>query len=68
MFDDAGTLIRGPLAKPFGKNGLQAAGPAVDIAFENGLRGGRLFATDSNQATHAAVQKRKNKVVSRAVV
>src|SRR5262249_14187700 len=31
----------------------QTSGPAIDIAFENGLQGGRLFATDSNQATHA---------------
>lgn len=42
------------LAKPSAPGvGLQPEGPAVDIAFENGLAGGRLFATDSNQATHA---------------
>jgi hypothetical protein len=29
-----------------------SGGPAVDIAFEHGLQGGRLFATDSNQSTH----------------
>jgi hypothetical protein len=63
VFNDAGKLIRGPLAKPFGKNGLQAAGPAVDIAFERGLRGGRLFATDSNQATHAAGQNNSSRIV-----
>src|SRR5205807_1686355 len=39
--------------KPTSAGGLQSEGPAVDIAFENGLKGGRLFATDSNQATHA---------------
>ena len=35
------------LAKPSAPGvGLQPEGPAVDIAFENGLAGGRLFATD----------------------
>ena len=63
VFDDAGKLIRGPLAKPFGTNGLQAAGPSVDIAFEHGLSGGRLFATDSNQATHAAGQNNSSRIV-----
>ena len=29
---------------------MQPHGPAIDIAFEKGLQGGRLFATDSNQA------------------
>src|SRR5207302_274704 len=36
-----------------GNSVLQPHGPAVDIAFENGLQGGRLFGSDSNQATHA---------------
>jgi hypothetical protein len=52
VFDQAGTPLRGPLAKPTASGGLQPEGPAVDIAFENGFEGGRLFATDSNQATH----------------
>src|SRR5260370_41027552 len=34
--------------------GFESEGPEIDIAFEHGLRGGRLFATDSNQATHTA--------------
>src|SRR6266851_4060737 len=60
VFDQAGNLLRS-LAKPTGSGttqtgGLQAAGPSVDIAFERGLQGGRLFASDSNQATHAAGQ------------
>ena len=38
---------------------LAAGGPAIDIAFERGLQGGRLFATDSNQATHAGEQKQQ---------
>jgi hypothetical protein len=53
VFDQAGALIRGPLAKPTATGGLQPAGPAVDLAFEKGFEGGHLFATDSNQATHA---------------
>jgi len=53
VFDDHGNLIRGPLAEPLVTGrGFQPAGPAVDIGFEHGFNGGRLFATDSNQATH----------------
>jgi hypothetical protein len=63
VFDGAGTLIRGPLAKPTANDGLQAAGPSVDIGFEHGLSGGRLFATDSNQATHAAGQNNSSRIV-----
>lgn len=54
VFDQGGNKIAGPLAKPSAPGvGLQPEGPAVDIAFERGFQGGRLFATDSNQATHA---------------
>src|SRR5579863_7230043 len=54
VFDQNGNKIAGPLGKPNANgSGFQAAGPAVDLAFENGPEGGRLFATDSNQATHA---------------
>ena len=60
VFSQNGSLLR-TLGKPTnansdtgGTNVFQPHGPAVDIAFENGFRGGRLFATDSNQATHAA--------------
>ena len=59
VFDQNAVLQR-TLGKPTtaltetgGTNVLQPHGPAVDIAFERGLQGGRLFATDSNQATHA---------------
>jgi hypothetical protein len=59
VFDQNAVLLR-TLGKPTtaatetgGTNVLQPHGPAVDIAFEKGLQGGRLFATDSNQATHA---------------
>src|SRR5215467_5937115 len=57
VFDQTGKLIRGPLGKPTAMGGgFQPSGPAIDIAFERGLQGGRLFATDSNQATHAGGQ------------
>jgi glucose/arabinose dehydrogenase len=59
VFNQNGTLLR-TLGKPTdattetgGTNVFQPHGPAVDIGFENGLAGGRLFASDSNQATHA---------------
>src|SRR5215813_15672238 len=53
VFNRNGTLIRGPLGKPTPSGGgFQPAGPAIDISFVNGLSGGRLFATDSNQSTH----------------
>ncbi len=51
VFDQNGTLIASHLAKPSAPGvGLQPHGPAIDIAFEHGFQGGRLFATDSNQA------------------
>lgn len=51
VFAQNGALIRGPLAKPTASGGgLLPYGPAIDIAFERGFQGGRLFATDSNQA------------------
>ena len=53
VFNQNGKLIRGPLGKPTSSGGgFQPSGPAVDIAFVNGLSGGPLFATDSNQSTH----------------
>jgi hypothetical protein len=64
VFNQAGTKIRGPLGKPTAFGGFQPAGPAVDSAFENGFRGGRLFATDSNQATHAAGQNNSSRIVT----
>jgi len=51
VFDQNGNKLR-TIAKPTTPGtGLQPSGPAIDIAFERGLQGGRLFATDSNQAT-----------------
>jgi hypothetical protein len=59
VYNSSGTLLR-TLGKPTdaksdtgGTNTFLPHGPAVDVAFENGLAGGRLFATDSNQATHS---------------
>src|SRR5262249_31190562 len=44
VFDQTGKLIRGPLGKPTAMGGgFQPSGPAIDIAFERGLQGGRLF-------------------------
>jgi hypothetical protein len=63
VFGQDGTLLR-TLAKPTSAGGLQPEGPAVDIAFELGLKGGRLFATDSNQATHAAGQNNSSRIVT----
>src|SRR6266853_2406588 len=41
VFDQNGSLIRGPLGKPnaagMANTGFQAAGPAIDIAFEGGF-------------------------------
>jgi len=64
VFDQNGKKIAGPLAKPTATGGgLQPAGPAVDIAFERGFQGGRLFATDSNQATHGGGQNSSSRIV-----
>src|SRR6266581_8171841 len=70
VFDESGNRIRGPLAKPTPDSkgvqtgGLQAHGPAIDIAFENGFEGGRLFATDSNQAIRAVgAQNNSSRIV-----
>jgi hypothetical protein len=53
VFNQNGGKIRGPLGKPTSNGGgFQPSGPAIDIAFVNGLSGGRLFTTDSNQSTH----------------
>jgi glucose/arabinose dehydrogenase len=64
VFDQSGNKIAGPIAKPMSSGGgFQPAGPAVDIAFENGFQGGRLFATDSNQATHGGGQNGSSRIV-----
>jgi hypothetical protein len=65
VFNQNGGKIRGPLGKPASSGGgFQPSGPAVDIAFVNGLSGGRLFATDSNQATHAGGNNNSSRIVT----
>src|SRR5438132_974360 len=65
VFDESGRLLRGPLAKPTPNGGgLLPHGPAIDIAFENGFAGGRLFATDSNQAIRSpGAQNNSSRIV-----
>ncbi len=64
VFDQNGTLLRGPLGKPtVGGGGFQPAGPAIDIAFERGRKGGRLFATDSNQSIRGGGQSNSSRIV-----
>jgi hypothetical protein len=53
VYNQNGRLIRNNFGKPTSSGGFQPEGPAVDIGFVRGFSGGRLFATDSNQATHA---------------
>jgi len=66
VFGENGTKIRGPLAKPTASGGgLLPHGPSVDIAFENGFQGGRLFATDSNQAIRSpGAQNNSSRIVT----
>jgi len=65
VFDQNGKKIAGPLAKPSAPGvGLQPRGPAIDIAFERGFQGGRLFATDSNQATHTGTSANSSRIVT----
>jgi hypothetical protein len=65
VFNQNGTKIRGPLGKPNASGGgFQPAGPAVDIGFENGLNGGRLFATDSNQSLRTTGNNNSSRIVT----
>ena len=64
VFDQNGNKLR-TLGKPTSLGvGFQTAGPAVDIAFENGLNGGRLFATDSNQSLRTAGNNNSSRIVT----
>ena len=64
VFNKKGKLIRGPLGKPTKNGGFQPAGPAVDIAFEHGFAGGRLFATDSNQSLRTTGFNNSSRIVT----
>ena len=64
VFDESGGTPTATLAKPTEPGvGFQPHGPAIDIAFEHGFGGGRLFATDSNQATHGGGQNNSSRIV-----
>src|SRR3984893_13373748 len=63
VFNQNGNLIRKNLGKPTATGGLQSAGPALDIGFEHGLKGGRLFATDSNQSLRTAGFNNSSRIV-----
>jgi glucose/arabinose dehydrogenase len=61
---NGGTPIR-KLGKPTATGGgFQPAGPAVDIGFENGVNGGRLFATDSNQSLRTTGNNNSSRIVT----
>src|SRR3989441_1990939 len=65
VFDQSGNKISGPLAKPTASGGgLQPHGPAIDIAFEKGFHGGRLFATDSNQSLRTLGRNNSSRIVT----
>jgi glucose/arabinose dehydrogenase len=63
VFNQNGKLIRGSLGKPTSTGGFQPEGPAIDIAFEHGLNGGRLFATDSNQSLRTSGNNNSSRIV-----
>jgi hypothetical protein len=55
ILDRFGKRIGGPIGKPTaGGGGFQLDGPAIGLAFEDGFKGGRLFASDSNQGVRGA--------------
>src|SRR5712691_891298 len=65
VFNESGHLIRGPLAKPTASGGgLQPRGPAIDIAFEKGFEGGRLFASDSGQSLRTGGPNNSSRIVT----
>src|SRR5206468_3992749 len=73
VFNQSGTKIAGPLGKPTdaratnetgGTNVFQPHGPAVDIAFEKGFEGGRLFATESNQSLRTLGRNNSSRIVT----
>ncbi len=70
VYGSNGRLLR-TLSKPTdattvsgGVNVLQPHGPAVDLAFEDGPRGGRLFATDSNQSIRGTGNNNSSRIVT----
>src|SRR6266478_5876503 len=71
VFDQSGRKIAGPLGKPTdattvtgGTGVFQPHGPAIDIAFERGFQGGRLFASDSNQSLRTSGNNNSSRIVT----
>src|SRR2546427_3444149 len=71
VFDQSGRKIAGPLGKPTdattvtgGTGVFQPHGPAIDIAFERGFQGGRLFASDSNQSQRTTANNNSPRIVT----
>ena len=61
IYDQHGNKKAGPLGKPTASGGgFQPDGPAIGLSFENGTRGGKLFATDSNQGARGAAGSGNN--------
>ena len=65
VLNQHGHAVRGPLFKPTSADpaantGYQPDGPAIGLAFERGVAGGTLFATDSNQGVRGAPGKGNN--------
>jgi hypothetical protein len=64
VFNQNGQLLR-TLGKPTAQGvGFQTSGPAVDIGFEHGFQGGRLFATDSNQSLRTTGNNNSSRIVT----
>lgn len=64
IFDRFGNRVAGEIGKPTSAGGgFLPDGPAIDIAFEHGFDGGRLFATDSNQSLRTAGFNNSSRIV-----
>jgi hypothetical protein len=64
IFDRFGSRIAGEIGKPTpAGGGFLPDGPAIDLAFEHGFDGGRLFATDSNQSLRTAGFNNSSRIV-----
>ncbi len=68
VYDQDGKRVAGPLGKPTSDSNAHALsphGPAIGLAFERGLAGGRLFVTDSNQAIRTpGAQNNSSRIVA----
>jgi len=65
VLDKNGNKVAGPIGKPtLDGGGFQLNGPAIDIAFEKGFNGGRLFATDSNQSLRTTGRNNSSRIAT----